>query len=469
LWAGSETEGAMKIEPDGRITRFGSGDTQLLDVAGRIVFLPADGVFSRFENGRLVADELLGHIHAPEPFSYSGVDRDGNVWIGSRPPRVLRRLGNGRYAREAHAIGTLEGDMDSFYADAGGVMWLGSERGLYRVAPSTFDAPSEMGAPMIHRVVARNDRVVVDGNAGSPGAITLPHNFGRLRVEVAPMSYRAATSYQYRLDPVDSEWTSWSPQAFLDYTNLAADDYTFRVRTRGAAGRVSEETMWSFTILPPWYATWWAIAIWIALAAATVAAIVLLRTRTLQRRARRLQFLIDGQTETLRETVEQLRVAKEGLEKLSLADPLTGVANRRYFDRAIAESSSSARLSLILMDLDHFKDLNDARGHLAGDECLRRVAEFLESVIRDGDVCRWGGEEFAILLRNADEATALAVAECIRIGVASLGVTASLGVAARTDDSDPRLLVEAADRALYSAKRAGRNRVWSGAAAATGA
>jgi len=460
LWVASETEGVTRVGVDGAVTKIASGNVQVLEVADRVVFLPAGGVFSKVVEDHFVRDDLLGHIHAPEPFGYGAVDAAGNVWLGYRPPRLLR-LAGGRYANEAHTIGTLEGDLETVHADADGVMWIGSERGLYRIAPSSFDASIAMPRPSIRRVVAGNDRVVADGNAAPIRAATLPHNFGRLRIEIAPLSYRTATSYQYRLDPIDTEWTPWSAQAFLDFTNLAADDYTFRVRTRGVAGRVSEESAWSFTILPPWYATWWAIAMWIALAAMLVAAIVRLRTRTLRRRATRLQLLVDGQTETLRETVEQLRVAKEGLEKLSLADPLTGVANRRYFDRVLADATAGAPISLILIDLDHFKELNDAQGHLAGDECLRRVAEYLESVMRGSGaaVCRWGGEEFAILLRNIDGAAALEIAERLRAGITPYGVTASLGVAT---DSDPRVLVERADRALYAAKRAGRNRVWNG-------
>jgi diguanylate cyclase (GGDEF)-like protein len=443
VWAASETEGAMRFDPrGGTITRFGSGDTQVLRVAGRVLFLPAGQPFSQFRDGKLVADPLLGHIRGGDPFSYSGTDRAGNIWVGERPPLLLRRLADGRYEREPHAIGTLEGDMEVFYAEPDGVMWLGSERGLYRVEPSSPGDATKPLAPRIHRVVAGNDRVLVDGNGTVRGGSTLPHDFGRLRIEVAPLSYRAATNYQYRLDPIDREWTTWSKQAFLDFTNLAPNDYTFRVRTRGSAGVVSKEATWTFTILPPWYATWWAIAIWAVLAAAIVAAIVRLRTRALRRRAEELQTLVGQQTERL--------------EKLSFADPLTGVANRRYFDRVLADAwQTGQRLSLVLLDLDHFKEINDSQGHIAGDECLRRVAEQLEGDV----VCRWGGEEFAILLRDTDEATAVAAAEANRTRIATLGLTASFGVATRVDGEEPQALIERADRVLYAAKRNGRNRV----------
>jgi diguanylate cyclase (GGDEF)-like protein len=108
--------------------------------------------------------------------------------------------------------------------------------------------------------------------------------------------------------------------------------------------------------------------------------------------------------------------------------------------------------------------VNDTRGHAAGDECLRRVAQFIGGVVRgSGDVvARWGGEEFAVLLPGADAATAAAIAERLRGGIASeCGVTASFGVAACISGDDPPSLIDRADRALYSAKRDGRNLVRS--------
>jgi diguanylate cyclase (GGDEF)-like protein len=315
-------------------------------------------------------------------------------------------------------------------------------------------------APAIRRVVDGRDRTLFDalGNPTHAGT-SLPHSFGRVRIEVAPLSYRAQTQYQYRLDPIDTQWSSWTEQAFLDYTNLGASDYTFRVRTRGAAGALSDEARWAFSVRAPWYATRPAIALWIVAGAALLYLFIRLRTRTLRGRARRLQSLVDEQT-------VMLRRANEQLEHLSLTDPLTGVANRRAFDQALAEAWKRAvrhdqPLTVIMLDLDHFKHLNDAQGHAAGDECLRAVAQHLDSAIRgNGDdlVARWGGEEFVMLL-SADEATALAVAQRIRSGIEPLGVTASLGVAARGHETDPMELVERSDRALYAAKRAGRNQV----------
>ena len=170
-----------------------------------------------------------------------------------------------------------------------------------------------------------------------------------------------------------------------------------------------------------------------------------------------------------------LKEANLRLEDLSLKDALTGVANRRRFDQTAAREwsgTSSSPLSLLLLDLDHFKALNDRYGHRAGDDCLTRVAAALRSVLPEerGLLARYGGEEFAALLWQTDPSAALATAESMRSAVAALEiahagaahgfVTVSIGVATRTGSPQEfpfSSLVEEADQALYRAKEAGRN------------
>jgi two-component system, cell cycle response regulator len=172
-----------------------------------------------------------------------------------------------------------------------------------------------------------------------------------------------------------------------------------------------------------------------------------------------------------------LRLIRE-LESLSRTDALTGAGNRRSFDEALGHEMARAKrhgqpLSLVMLDIDHFKRINDAHGHPGGDEVLRAVAATLRATLRDGDVLfRYGGEEFAVLLPYAQGPGAVTAAERMLRAIAAapvalregaVRVTASAGVASvLASDADGASLVGRADAALYEAKQAGRNRVHTG-------
>ena len=177
-----------------------------------------------------------------------------------------------------------------------------------------------------------------------------------------------------------------------------------------------------------------------------------------------------------KKTEEKLERVQKELEILSYKDGLTGAFNRRMFDTVLEREWLNARqnkqsLSLILLDIDYFKQYNDHYGHVAGDKCLRSVADILERCVRRAGelVARYGGEEFVILLPGADLAhahetaqncLALMQQECLphAASLAANHVTISIGVATVLPDAtqDPFTLVNAADAAMYRAKSTGR-------------
>jgi diguanylate cyclase (GGDEF)-like protein len=201
---------------------------------------------------------------------------------------------------------------------------------------------------------------------------------------------------------------------------------------------------------------------------ARVRAAVNLKRELDQRRARERELV---------EVTERLKRVNEKLQRLSMRDELTGIANRRYFNWLISQEWARAArevlpLSLILIDIDYFKDFNDHYGHPRGDECLTKVADTLHGLARrPGDcVARYGGEEFVVLLAHTETHGAAAVAERLRAGVEALGldharskahnrVTISLGVACTIPgrSGTPEALLAAADEAVYRAKAEGRN------------
>jgi diguanylate cyclase (GGDEF)-like protein len=190
----------------------------------------------------------------------------------------------------------------------------------------------------------------------------------------------------------------------------------------------------------------------------------------------------DEDVKTASRVSEQIALAMANLrlmrrmENQAMTDPLTGLANARFFDPLVERELAAARrdgkpMGMLMLDLDHFKDFNDTHGHPAGDEALRSFARTVRGALRESDsAARYGGEEFAVLLRNTDLARARTVAEKVRaaveltpveIGPNRFGrITVSIGVASSdAHGSDRMQLMRMADGALYEAKASGRNAI----------
>jgi diguanylate cyclase (GGDEF)-like protein len=204
----------------------------------------------------------------------------------------------------------------------------------------------------------------------------------------------------------------------------------------------------------------------------TLGALVLTGRRgTFDASALRVLGILANQGAAALFTWRQMEAEKEQ----AVRDGLTGLYNRREFNKLLQKTLANADrqgggFALLLFDIDHFKKLNDTYGHPAGDAAIRNTAQVLERHQRQGDhAARYGGEEFAVILPGAEEKGAMQLAERVREAIASsrvvfegarLNVTVSLGVAVwPADGKDHEGLLAAADRALYAAKQAGRDRV----------
>ena len=225
-----------------------------------------------------------------------------------------------------------------------------------------------------------------------------------------------------------------------------------------------------FVLLDPLFASQWFGALCVVLVLVGAVGVLWLRFVGAQRRERELRQLVAQKTADLQQ-------ANEELFSLSFTDPLTSVANRRLFDKLLdTECARIQRMnsygSLLSIDVDHFKQLNDAEGHQKGDECLVALGSLLSRMCRRklDLAARYGGEEFAMILPITKTEDALRIAESVRQSIVDLKIphsaspvapylTVSIGVATANKDwcCTPETLVAAADRALYAAKHAGRN------------
>lgn len=382
---------------------------------------------------------------------------EGRLWMGGNGVVVAG-------VSDAQQVLAASKNVQRIVTEPDGVVWMASQIGLWRFV----DRPQEKPATESPTV----GRIFVNG-APAPEATlrtrALPFGFERLRLDISPNTFRTDVAHEFRLHPLEANWNSDRQGSSAEYSQLAEGRYELFVRdsTRTAS---TPTAVYAFDVLPPWYRSGTARAGQLMALGALFYAGVRWRTRTFKRRARELEAAVTEKTEALVSAMKQL-------DELARHDELTGLFNRRHFDEALEREWARAQragqpVALAIVDLDHFKALNDTFGHPEGDRALQRVAPVIEAAARrPGDVAaRFGGEEFVLLLPGTSYEGALSVAEDVRKAIVALKignpghgdgiVTASVGVASTARAAgDAAAFVEAADQALYRAKRAGRNRV----------
>jgi diguanylate cyclase (GGDEF)-like protein len=455
-------------------------------------------------------------------------DGQGRLWIGTR-----RGLGRVELkSRTVSWIGQQEGlpstDIASIVSDGDGRIWLAHNRGLTRLEPASgvmthfgdhdgaqgngyaegawavgrsgivylagegitaFD-PREVGVSrskprivftsleILHRVVVPQwlePDSPLDRAIDAQSEVTLGPGATVFSVEMAPLHYADPPSnrLRYRLDGFDAGWIETDAHnRVATYTNLAPGRYVLRARAGTKHGLWSEqEAVLTIHLLPPWWRTRTALAGWGALG--IVAAVVI--RRATRRRAR----------------VKLALLEREALRRDSVTDPLTGLHNRRFLitwlaqempklvreyraRAATSDAAAGADLLLLLIDVDHFKSINDRLSHGVGDRTLALIAGVLKEHIRGSDLAvRWGGDEFLVVTRSVQRARAADSAERLRAAVEALGAveaaeggpaaTVSIGFAAYPFlPHAPEALsweqtLELADHALRLSKRRRRN------------
>jgi diguanylate cyclase (GGDEF)-like protein len=389
---------------------------------------------------------------------WAGTERGVDIWDGTR----------WTHYDSSDGLAGNDCNLNAFAAEPDGTVWIGTSEGLSRFKP--LPHPSVEAPPHVvftRLVMGKTDVSGLRNPSSGIHANSLIARYSALNA-----SRENAVVFRYRLDGASSAWTETTQRA-LQFANLAPGEYRLVIEAQDNDGVwTGQGAEFSFKILTPWYWTWWFISV-CALIPISVAAVVL-RMRMLGAHARERELV-----RMVEEKTADLQRANEELSRLSFTDSLTGLANRRVFDQTLDKECSrliraGSELSLVILDVDHFKALNDSEGHQRGDEYLTLVgAELTRLARRKIDVAaRFGGEEFALILPGVSADHAARLGESVREAIASLELphaaspvapflTVSVGVATATLDgwNTPDELVAAADRALYAAKRSGRNRV----------
>jgi diguanylate cyclase (GGDEF)-like protein len=395
-------------------------------------------------------------------------DASGRLWVGTE--RGLDTWDGSRWSHYDTRDGLAWDDcnLNAFAEEADGTVWIGTSGGLSRFKPRPHRA-SEAPPEVIFTKVVMGQTDVSGQRSPSFGI----HSNSLLVRYSAPNAARAnGVVFRYRLKGANSTWTE-TTQRELRFAELAPGAYRLEIEARdGDEVWSGHRAEFAFEILTPWYWTWWFVGTCGLIPLSVVLGVLRLRMLAAQGRERELQRIVAGKT-------ADLRRVNEDLSRLSSLDSLTGLANRRVFDETLKVECARLKrngsaVSLVMLDVDHFKALNDSEGHQRGDEYLKLVGSELRRLAkRQIDLAaRYGGEEFAVILPETDAAGARRVAESMRLAIAGLQLphptspvsallTISVGVATATREwrSSPEELIAAADQALYGAKRSGRNRV----------
>jgi diguanylate cyclase (GGDEF)-like protein len=293
--------------------------------------------------------------------------------------------------------------------------------------------------------------------------------------------------YAYKLEGYDDNWINIGNQNVVSFTNLDGGSYKFMVKATNSSGKWGEKLLSiNLTVLPSPWKTWWAYSLYVSVGIAIIFTFIYFRTRLQQTEiSRQKQFVLALEEQVAQKIISlntqasDLMAANKQLEALTYKDGLTGLYNRRYFDKKLMieinrHDRQKQPLSLILGDIDHFKLFNDFYGHQQGDSCLKQVAQCISnSAARMTDAnCRYGGEEFAIILPNTsiEQSTTIAERLCLAIenmqipheeSETSSFVTFTLGVVTipAGEKTSVDSIILSADEALYIGKSNGRNRV----------
>lgn len=401
-------------------------------------------------------------------------DDQGNLWIGTATG--IGYIDKQGFAFRGFSLFNELKDKEfhtGVWKTRDGYLFFGGQNTLYEINPNTVVKEKKPPELLVSDISINGKTLWDDFNYPSPPYITSL----RLSYDQNNISFIFATNdlqdpirnmYSHKLEGFDKDWSIPSADHIASYTNLPGGRYVLKIRAANSEGIWNDNAL-NFPIQvasPPWFSPW--AFLFYGFLILTIG-----YTFALMRSRQKLQ----DQVLELQRLQKKLEDANLRLDALSMKDGLTGISNRRHLDellpRIVAECSRDrAPLSVLMLDIDCFKNYNDQYGHLKGDEVLKTIASLLsgEAGRATDFVARYGGEEFIILLPHTDRAGAEKMAQSILQHVRDLKIlheasfvipilTVSIGIATAIPEpgEDPKILVEEADKALYRAKAEGRN------------
>jgi len=461
----------------------GSGAARIQHLArgtdGQISALDQYGSFWRWDHGEtsfvpLTPRQAVSTEGAAEPLRFGvrlladgGTGSGADFWYARDAQLIgVDRQGRALRSTSMAALRMNSGPNDYCLLPNAASMVVGTHNGVHIVALAEPGLPAPTVAPIVSSVLLFNQpyRLKTNGwtaaSALFAGGLSLRYDQDLLSVQWGiPGIQLPPPSFRYRLAPFDRDWNNAAEGDFrATYTRLPPGEYHFEVEALQPDGSALRSAPFAIEVLPPWWLTWWAKLL--ALLLVLMSALLLLQWRTLALRRRNLRL-----ERRVQERTADLEIANRRLADAASTDALTGLHNRRGLRAALDASNDEDSGWLLVIDLDHFKQLNDRYGHHVGDEVLVETARRMREVLAAGDLlARWGGEEFVACVYGPQaRQRAQALQRCtneppMTLSVGPIPVTMTVGAVAM-DSSNLDDLLQRADARLYQGKAAGRDRL----------
>ena len=520
IWVGTDGGGLNRLGSDGRTwqqIRHDPDDPTSLST-DTVYALHADNDGNLWVGTRAGLDQIMQNSVSPDAGQFQTIatshrlsnnavysiqsDSEGRLWLSTNHG-LIRYNPATASVRSFHESQGLQGEEFNFgagFTSSDGSLYFGGANGFNAFVPSELEFNQERPQVVLTSLSILNRPVSDEKPYEIFDRVDLDYSDDVVTFEVSALDFAASgeNRYAYRLEGFDDDWVEAGPQRRFTYTNLDGGEYLLRVKAANSDGQWNEDGMsLSLSVAyPPWH-TWWAYTLYLLAALLAAYGLWHRQQQKLLREAeysRRLEQEVRDRTSELKDRNADLKEVNAKLVEASTTDALTGLRNRRFlFEQVIKDVDLVLRhyrdgtetmkpggnndLLFLMVDLDHFKPVNDSCGHEAGDEMLLQVRDVLLDACRfSDDVIRWGGDEFLIVARETNRKFAATLAERVRSGLSqrvfSLGngqvarTSASIGYAAYPFIKDrPDLLtweevLGVADAAMYEAKK--KRNAWLG-------
>ncbi|MFN8062615.1 MAG: two-component regulator propeller domain-containing protein [Vicinamibacterales bacterium] len=522
LWVGTDGGGLHRLDPEtGRVTAYRHD-------AGTPGSLPNDSVLSIHVDptGDLwLGTRGSGLVHVEWPSGPEGpprlvrygekhglrndvvygvqADAQGFLWLSTN--NGLYRFDRMRSAFTAftveHGLQANEFNFGAHYRTATGELVFGGLNGFNHFVPATL-VPNRHIPPVVLTSYLKFNRPVALGDVPSgTRSVDVGYRDSVLTFEFAALDFTAPhrNTYRYQLEGFDRSWLDLGTERRVTFTNLDPGRYTLRVQAANNDGTWNEQGLaLALNVEAPPWRRWWAYGLY-GLVFSALAAGIARRQRARRRQAveyqRRLEVEVRERTLEIATRNHELELLNHKLTDASVSDPMTGLRNRRFLFEHVARDIDECRQRLVdhrqgraadrevgaffmILDIDHFKTINDTLGHPVGDQVILEVVSRMRRACRERDVLiRWGGDEFLVIGRNSGVDDATALAERLRASVSAhpirledgteIQASCSIGFAcfpfipSAPQEGTWEDTLALSDFALYAAKRRSRN-AWAG-------